>query len=128
MPMVTAPRMPLQPGAMNMPKSGVNMRRIWSGVSFWWSAMAKARATWAETRCSGRSTKTLKTWGTGVGEQDEQDGEARGAEQRRAAEEEHDAGEIREGDERVRREVDGPARREDEDEHGLLAEADGGGR
>src|SRR5438445_11921004 len=58
--------MPLQPGAMNIPKFGVNISRVWSGDSGWPSDIAKARATCAETRCNGRSTYTLKMCGTGL--------------------------------------------------------------
>ena len=42
------------------------MRRIWSGLNCCPRAMAKARATWAEMRWRGRSTKTLKMCGMGL--------------------------------------------------------------
>ncbi len=121
-PMVTAPRMPLQPGAMNIPKSGVNMRRIWSGLRGCPREMAKARATCAETRWRGRSTRTLKTWGMGLTNHSEDDGEERSAKETRASEEQDDARSVGEGYERVRGHVDVPRRAEDENEDGLLAE------
>ena len=63
--MVIAPRMPLQPGAMNIPKSGVNISRSWSGVSFCPSPCANPRAICDDTCCSGRSMCSVKKLGTG---------------------------------------------------------------
>src|ERR1700744_4201904 len=65
-PIVMAPRMPLHPGAINIPNFGVNIKLSWSGVSGWPSACAKVRAMTAEECWSGRSTNRLKKGGTGL--------------------------------------------------------------
>ena len=98
--MVMAPRMPLQPGAMNMPKSGVNISRSWSGLSGWPSAMANARATCAEARCSGRSIKHVEDMRNGIDEPEKNQGKQRCPEEPRTAEEQNDSGAIGEDDQR----------------------------
>ena len=57
--------MPSQPGAMNMPKSGENMRRSCGVVGAKWMSVAKSRATRAEMFCRGISIMLLVSTGTG---------------------------------------------------------------
>ncbi len=71
--------------------------------------------------------KDVEDVGNGIDKPEENQGKQRGAEEACAAKEKNDAGTVGKDDQRVRRNIDGPLRREDKDEDGLIADVDDGG-